>query len=252
MCPNICIFNIDITVFPIIIVIDIYLCLFVLIKSKKYDYYYLTSFKYIFFFPTAGALIGGKGLYALTRIISHEYTISSLFNGFVFYGGLIGSMIGMCIFCTIRNDLYIFDVFDAYLSIMPLGQSIGRIGCYLNGCCYGVEYSGIFSAKYIVEGNYVRVFPTWFCESAFCIILFLSMFIISKRKFSGFYSSVYLISYSVFRFFIEYFRGDSIRGRMFFFSTSQLLSIVILSIGIILLMNLKGRNIKNKIVIGRD
>lgn len=117
---------------------------------------------------------------------------------------------------------------------MPLGQAIGRIGCYFNGCCYGKEYTGIGAVDYIVNGNIVKVFPTWFAESLYCFILFIIMFCINRKKCSGFYAVVYLVTYSIFRFWIEYYRGDDIRGIWKGLSTSQYISAVIVAIGMLM------------------
>lgn len=166
-------------------------------------------------------------LYFLTQCSDTIIGLGEKVNGFVFYGGLLGATSGLLIYSK-HKQINFIDLLDVYASLLPLGQAIGRIGCYLNGCCYGRPYIGILSVEYIIDGKEMTVFPTWFAESAFCLILFLMMFIINKPLPSGIYSVIYFTAYSVFRFLIEFFRGDSVRGLWYGLSTSQYLSILLL------------------------
>ncbi|HAB88131.1 MAG TPA: hypothetical protein DCE60_03830 [Coprococcus sp.] len=249
--PIISVGGIKFFVFPFFFIAAVYVCLFILLKSKKFNALYFPDIISIMIYALLGALVGGKLLYLATKIFSDYVTILELINGFVFYGGLIGSIIGVCISCTIKK-ISITDILDVYLSLMPLGQAIGRIGCYFNGCCYGKRYSGIGAIDYIINGNCVKVFPTWFVEAAYCLGVFFILFYINKKIYSGVYASVYLIVYSVFRFWIEDYRGDIIRGSWAGKSTSQYISIIVfiggVVLGIICFMNkkenmmIKGKN----------
>lgn len=233
MQPIITIGEIKLWVFPFVFIIAVYVCLIILLTSKKYDTSYFTDIISVMPYALVSALIGGKILYFVTRIFSGYTIMLELVNGFVFYGGLIGCIIGVCITCIIKK-ISITNVLDVFLSLMPLGHAIGRIGCYLNGCCYGKEYTGIGAVDYIVNGNQVKIFPTWFVESVYCFILFIIMFCINRKIYSGIYAAVYLIAYSAFRFFIEYYRGDIIRGIWNGKSTSQYISIVMVVIGMLI------------------
>jgi phosphatidylglycerol:prolipoprotein diacylglycerol transferase len=135
---------------------------------------------------------------------------------------------------------------DVAASLLPLGHAIGRIGCYLNGCCYGCEYDGVFSVNFIVNGITKKVFPTWFFESGFCFVMFIIMQMLKKEYFTGFRTGFYLISYSMFRFLIEYMRGDEIRGKIGILSSSQAISIVVLVVGFeIMAYSVKSRKIND-------
>lgn len=133
---------------------------------------------------------------------------------------------------------------DVAASLLPLGHAIGRLGCYLNGCCYGCEYDGLFAVNFIVDGVATKVFPTWFFEAGFCFILFVIMQTFKKAYFIGFRTGFYLVSYSIFRFLIEYMRGDKIRGTIGTVSSSQAISIIVLIAGFsILVYSMKARKI---------
>lgn len=238
-------------VYPLLLVTAIYICIIVYINSNKYDLSCLEWIKDSSIYCFVGAVIVGKLIYMATRIFQNNNSFIDYFNGFVFYGGFIGAILGLFIF-SLKHNARLFDILDTYASLLPLGQAIGRVGCYFNGCCYGKEYYGLFSVDFIVAGEKIKVFPTWFFESFFCLILFISFFCISKKLFSGIYTSIYMLAYALFRFVIEIYRGDLVRGIWNGLSTSQYISIVVFIMGIIFLgISLKLKE-KNLLIIGRD
>lgn len=237
------------SVFQCILLIAVFTCIFVYIFSKKYDNFYFPQIERSLLYCMIGSGIVGKLLYVLTRIHSSNLTIFDRLGGFVFFGGFIGAIIGLYIY-SIRKWNRFFDLLDVYTSILPLGQAIGRMGCYFNGCCYGKHYTGFLAVKYIVDGKETQVFPTWFIESFFCLMLFISMFLISKKIYSGSYSAIYMISYSLFRFTIEFFRGDTLRGVWHGLSTSQYISMGVFCTGIVILIRSVQKK-KNNLLINR-
>jgi phosphatidylglycerol:prolipoprotein diacylglycerol transferase len=234
MYPYIDIFTVKLSTFPLILMAAFFTCLLTILKSVKYDNLFYNSIVKSIPITIFFAVLGGKIVYALSRKGQNIASITDLFNGFVFIGGFFGALLGIFLYCK-KNQYSYFDYTDIFTSILPLGQSIGRIGCYCNGCCYGKCWNGAGSVQYIVNGQMVRVIPTWFMESLFCLLLFLFFFSISIRKQKGFYTSAYMISYSIFRFFFEFFRGDEIRGHWFGISTSQFLCILSLIGGLLIL-----------------
>lgn len=233
MFPTINVLGCTIFVFPIILLIAFFSCIYAYMYNGKYESMYLYEVLRCLIFILPFAVIGGKILFAVAA--SHSLQISLIYNllfgGFVYYGGLIGGTVGLWIYCKYRKKMFL-EMTDVFFSIIPLGQGIGRIGCYLNGCCYGCVIHSRISVKYMIDGVEKRVFPTWFIESFFCFALFLIFWRFCKTCRCGFYTSAYLIYYSIFRFFIEFFRGDKIRGVWELLSTSQIISIISLIIGI--------------------
>lgn len=235
--PIIDIFNVRIITFPIILLLAVYACIMVLIKNSRYNFSckftVLKSLLYVLPF----ALFGGKLLYLITRLGQNTpITFTEMFlGGFVFYGGIIGGAVGLMIF-SISKKISFLDIADVFLSIIPLGQAIGRIGCFFNGCCYGIEYSGIFSVKYPIGDKWIYVFPTWFVEAIVCLILFVVVQKIIATKLKGISTGIYLIGYAIVRFTLEFFRGDLIRGIWFGLSTSQIIGFMCLIIGTIIIV----------------
>lgn len=221
--------------FPIILLIAFVVCVTYVLTSHKYNVVFFRSIFNAIPLTLCFAAIGGKALFAFTQFGTYGVDVIRLLNGFVFLGGFSGAMLGLKLYCHRKNYSFL-EYSDIAASILPLGQSIGRIGCYLNGCCYGIQYDGFLSVIYPVGDTFVRVVPTWFIESGFCLLLFLFFHSISKRKRKGFYTAVYMIAYSVFRFFLEWVRGDEIRGLWRGVSTSQILCVIMLVFGIVVLV----------------
>lgn len=156
--------------------------------------------------------------------------------GFTFAGGLIGFLLALSLWGHFSGIGGRF-LLNFFLPSMALAQAIGRICCFIGGCCYGcesdfgVEYPpGSF--PYSLLGS-VKLFPVQLVESG---CLFLLFFICLITEFFS-RAAVYLIGVGLIRFWLEFFRGD-VRGDMFgieIFSPQQILSILFIVIGVILL-----------------
>lgn len=149
--------------------------------------------------------------------------------GLVFYGGLIGGIVGAYI--AVRTSKYNFDTYaSAIVPCVPLGHAFGRVGCLLAGCCYGVHYEGAFSVHSVYVDLYKTLFPIQAVESICNFFLFAVLSLYTRKQKSGYLIlKVYIILYAITRFSLEFFRGDIIRGIYVGFSTSQWISILLVS-----------------------
>ena len=204
----------------------------------------------------AGMLIGGHLLYAITNynkvlycvaVITDKAKIGSLalshiaeaiqicFGGMVFYGGFIGSATALFIFTKVVKYSFKKEITDIFAVCVPLFHTFGRIGCFLGGCCYGVESEFGFIAHndLIPEMSGVRRFPVSLVESLFNLLLFVVLLFLYNRNIQkSKLIFIYMIIYSIGRFVFEFFRGDEIRGVFFGLSTSQWISILFFAVGI--------------------
>ena len=119
-------------------------------------------------------------------------------GGLSFYGGLILAAICAGIFLK-KKGLPVFKSLDIVSPYLALAQAIGRIGCFLNGCCYG---------RY---GHPVQIY-----SSLGLLLIFGTLRVFQdkgkkKKYFAGSVFLLYCSLYSLFRFFIEYLRGDNLR-----------------------------------------
>ena len=180
----------------------------------------------------AGAIIAGRILFALS---SNGFCLTGMritnFGGFVFYGGLLGGLLGL--FGYFRGSLKsVLEITDVICTLLPLGQAIGRLGCYFNGCCYGREWSGFLAIPYLLDKKWVYVFPTWFVEIGACTILFLVLRGVSKDARPDLHTAVYACGYSTIRFLLEFVRGDQIRGKIGALSISQWIGFMFIAFGV--------------------
>jgi len=204
---------------------------------------------------SVGVLVGGSLLYGITNIhylslLGSAKNFSDVFNTFklvfggsVFYGGLLGAILAGYIYIKVKKlDIVIYT--DNIAPFIPLFHSIARVGCFLGGCCYGIESPIGFTAHnnpLVPQVNDVSRFPVQLLEAALNFILFLILLkLLQSGKFKGKMLLIYLISYSVIRFFDEFLRGDKIRGFILSLSTSQFISVIIfIVVGAILIFTAK-------------
>ncbi len=150
-------------------------------------------------------------------------------DGLVFYGGLIGGILGAFLGARIAG-LPLASLESSIVPFLPLGHAIGRIGCALAGCCYGIEYDGP-GAIYYPDTVFpfpadVGYFPVQFVEAFFDICIMLCLLFWSKKELKSWTLLFrYLFLYSILRFCTECLRGDAVRGQFFALTTSKWISI---------------------------
>lgn len=232
MNPDITFAGLHIQTFMLFLAAGIIVCLMIFLVENQLFSLRIYELVQSIPFALGFALLGGKLLSVITvlPVIIHEQRtgLDALLSiGFVYYGGFIGLVVGLYLESK-RRKKALLNYTDTFFRLLPIGQAFGRIGCYFNGCCYGKTTGSWIGIPYPVNGAKITVVPTQLIEAAFCMALGIT-FLLSKSKKKGFYTLVYVYSYTVFRFIIEFFRGDSIRGVWCGLSTSQWISIALLS-----------------------
>lgn len=220
--------------------------IFLYLRIDKYgllfsDFLKMSIFSMIF------CIIGSRLFFFFSRIpwLLNHFSLSNLLSsilsgGLVFYGGLIGFLVGIYCYCK-RKNIEKKKVFDLVVPGIPLFHIFGRIGCFLAGCCYGANLDQPLT---IFGAFTIERIPIQIVESIFNIILFIVIMIIQKRHPTINILRIYMLSYATFRFIAEFFRGDEERGYFIGISTSQLISIVIIMVFIII--SCKNRNRQHK------
>ncbi len=177
------------------------------------------------------------------------------FGSITFLGGFIG---GMSTFVLLYYRFYKHEnkdlkrILNIVIPGVVLGHAIGRIGCFLAGSCFGIPTESILGVHFssgmaTVMYPDLAVFPTQLFESFFLFILF---FILTNYKnLRNRELEMYLISYGIWRFFLEFIRGDD-RGSFLglihtqynvYPSPSQFLSILMILLGILIIRKMKFR-----------
>lgn len=220
-------------------IVAAYLLVEYLAKKKQLDsdpVFGLTIFSVI------GGFVGSKLLYTLTRIediIADPSVIKDVATGWVVYGGIIGGILTAIIYCKVRKMEFL-RYLDIALPAVALAQALGRIGCFLAGCCYGCETDGWLAVTFTNSDfapNGVPLVPTQLISAGLDFLLFaVLMVLLFKLKAPGQVGGFYLVFYSIGRFVLEFFRGDLIRGSVGTLSTSQFISIITVLAGFMLIL----------------
>lgn len=183
-------------------------------------------------------ILGAKLLYYITildDIIANPKLLLDFSDGFVVYGGIIAGIVAAAIYSR-KKGLPFLRYLDCAAPSIALAQGFGRIGCFLAGCCYGVEMDSPISITFThshYAPNNVPLFPSQLISSAFDFLNFVVLCILLKQnKKPGKIGACYLIFYSIGRFIIEFFRGDLGRGSVGTLSTSQFISLFVFAAGI--------------------
>ena len=186
-------------------------------------------------------MIGAKLLYIIVELDTYIENPKLLLNfgsGFVVYGGLVLGIIAFVAYLKIKKQRVV-EYADLAIPSVALGQAIGRVGCLMAGCCYGRECSeSFFLGIHFPEGAQAPVGVPLYGTQIICIVLnvLLCLFLIwinYREKFAGMALSLYMILYSLGRFFVEFLRGDD-RGAVGPLSTSQFIAIFTFVLGVAL------------------
>src|SRR5882672_4359887 len=163
-----------------------------------------------------GAILGARTLYVISYW--HEQfagkPISEIFmvqhGGLVYYGGLIGASLAFALYARLKA-LPIWKGADILAPSVALGYVFGRIGCLLNGCCYG-RVCELPWAIHFPQGHETypnAVHPTEIYDSLLSLVLYVGLaWLYRRKKFDGEVFAAYLLCYAVARSIVESFRGD--------------------------------------------
>jgi phosphatidylglycerol:prolipoprotein diacylglycerol transferase len=225
--------------------------------GKKENLDSKTIFDFIFYTLLIG-LLGAKLFLFFTELSYYTRSFSNfkslLFSGGTFYGGLIfGGVFAVWFLHKHRVNFRIMG--DTVAPSLALAHFFGRMGCFFAGCCWGREAVGCsiaveFTSSQTSTGvpHHVPLYPTQLMEAGLNLLNFLFLFLLyRKKKFNGQIFTIYLLNYSIIRFFVEFFRGDDDRGYIFggmehpftSLSVPQLISILGIIIAVILYIRFK-------------
>ena len=160
-----------------------------------------------------GIILGGRLGYVI--FYNFEYYLNNLFEiimvwqgGMSFHGGLLGVMVAIIIFAR-KHNVNKFIFLDLIAAAAPIGIFLGRISNFINSELYGRKTDVVWSVIFPKVDNFSR-HPSQIYEAFFeGIVLFLLMFLFVKKNYlirPGMISALFLIFYSLFRFFVEFYR----------------------------------------------
>ena len=166
----------------------------------------------LFFFTLVAGIVGARVFYIVTNwdfYSVNTYQILRLdHGGLVWYGGFLAGFLVALLYLRIKKIPFL-ETADLISPYLALAHSIGRIGCFLNGCCFGKPTHSIFGVYF--PNRLIPIHPTQLYSSAGLFVIFLVLLQWRKRKhFTGEVALVYLFLYSLGRFGVEFLRGDSL------------------------------------------
>lgn len=157
-------------------------------------------------------------------------------GGLAIHGGLIFGIITAYLVLK-KKKINFWNGLDLVAPAIALAQSIGRWGNYFNGEAHG----GPTNLPWAIMVNGETVHPTFLYESLWCLMLFfLLSYLDKRRKFNGQIILLYVILYSVERFFVEWLRTDSLMVGPF--KQAQMISVCAILISLFLYHKFKTKN----------
>lgn len=216
---------------------------------KKYN----TSFDTIntlFLLMLVSAIVGGKVFLFFENPSFYAHNMSKLVSskGFVFYGSLL-FCIPVMLFFFKKNKLPVLPMLDIMAVTTCLVHFFGRIGCFMAGCCHGIEWHGplavTFTDPACLAPLNTPLHPTQlYSASMVGSILIILLIVKSRKSFNGQLFLLYLILYAIGRSIVEIFRGDLSRGFIIdgWLSHSQFISLIVITISIYFYLKVRKTN----------
>jgi phosphatidylglycerol:prolipoprotein diacylglycerol transferase len=196
-----------------------------------------------------GTLVGARGFYVVSywREFFAQQPWWEMFavhhGGLIFYGGLLGASLAVMLYARVKR-VALWSLADVLAPSVTLGHALGRVGCLLNGCCFGrptdLPWAVCYPAGHETFPKEATaatpVHPVQLYEAALNLALYAGLaWVFRRRQFAGQVFAVYLISYAVLRVFVESFRGDyPVRYLGGIVTPAQLLSALVLAAGLLL------------------
>ena len=225
------IFGIDIMWYGVLISLGVLLGILVALRECKRVGFKEEDLLDFLLLAIPFGIIGARAYYVIFSWDFYSQNLNQIINirngGLAIHGGLIaGTLVGI-IFCK-KRKINVWQILDIVVPSVALGQAIGRWGNFINQEAFGKPTDLPWGI--LVDG--VRVHPTFLYESIIdlCVFIFLMWYRKNKRKNEGEVFALYLVLYSIGRFFVEGLRTDSL---MFLnMRVAQLISLGLVLLGI--------------------
>ncbi len=218
------------------------------------------------FWVVIAAILGGRVFYILFNLKDYVHrpvaVVQIWHGGLIFYGGLFAAVLTGIVFMR-RRGIPVWLGGDLIAPQIALGYAITRLGCFLNGCCFGkvtslpwgVEYPpGCGAGQYIAKLSFaaffsgqpnvvIRLHPVQLYAAAVNLVIFGVLLIAwRRRRFDGQIFWGYLILYAVYRFAIEFIRADN-RPLVLDLTTAQIMSVTLLACAVVAWLDLRARGV---------
>lgn len=165
---------------------------------------------------TLAGLFGGRLLFVLSNWhgLHHWYDFFAVWDGGL---SMLGSIIGVLLLLPWylhHLKIPVLSFFDLIAIYAPLLQAVARIGCFLSGCCYGIQTDCPWGIVYHSLSSDapcgIRIHPVQLYSSLLLVLIFIFMRYVVRRRWQrpGQLLLVYLLLVSAERFIIDFWRAD--------------------------------------------
>jgi len=233
-------FNTKISLYTIMILLSLISNIIVVILSYKKFNISRDEIIGALVYENVGIIVGAKMLTFLQSYSSYvKFDFFSL--GLSSYGGVIGAIVCLIIFALQFRKSF-KDILFIFMPSIPLMYALGKVGCFLVGCCYGIEYNGLGHIVYrysLAAPNGVNLFPIQILETFLFMLIFIYMiYNIIKNEFSFKTLGISFVLCGIVKFFLDFLRASHIG---IFLSLNQIISIVFMVVGIIIIKKQKNK-----------
>lgn len=198
-------------------------------RTGKHDMAFASD---LAFWLMVGGIVGARVAYVVANIDYFRAAPLEIIRvdqgGLIYYGGLIGASIVFVGFARVHRT-GILDLADFAITALPLGHALGRIGCFLNGCCQGRLAEGAGWAALGLDRYPVQLYEAAF--NGFVYGLLFRQYLRRDANRPGLILAAYLLVYPAGRFVLEFMRGDE-RLRFGALSAAQYLSLILMATGL--------------------
>ena len=253
MYPRAIIFGIDLYTILLCVGIIAALLTFRIFSDRNKTYWKLQNFTIITAVVSITAGYGSAALFQAFYNFLADRESGFHFKGTTFYGGLVGGaatfllvyfVVGRFIFKDKIHIKGFFPIANIAAASIAVAHAFGRVGCLMAGCCHGARTDAWYGVYFVNKG--FKAVPIQLYEAIFLFALF-GFFCYRLVKNKSYNLPIYMMVYGVWRFIIEYFRGDK-RGATIvsFLTPSQLIALLMIlgSVGVFLL----ERRLKKKLL----
>ena len=261
------------------------------LKNRKYAGLSTEQVSDILFLLIASGIVGARIFYCVEYYDQFKYSFVNgmrvensagkiflemlkIYNGgIVFYGGFICAVIALFVYSR-KKKLDFFRIADMAVPGLALGHAFGRVGCFLNGCCFGkvtsMPFSVVYPANTFPAERYPdlkqcadhlachsqHLYPVQLFESISNVIIAFSLYYLLRKLKTGQTLALYFILYGILRFSDEFLRGDYQTKDLIFgvLKPGQFVSLFLIPIGIgmfIYFARNKSDNLNNDLEISK-
>lgn len=212
-------------------------------RKEKVDRFHSNRFLFI---SVLGVCVLGISAFIFNSIFHSIEQKKLVIGGITWLGGVVG-LVPFLVFCVHKFLPKAKGSAMEWVSLLipgiVLGHAFGRFGCFFAGCCYGKVTDSIFGISFPEgshaalqypgpDGRSLPVLPTQLFEACFELTLFIVM-VSLYRWLKKYNTETYLISYGVFRFILEFFRGDDRGSTGFFLSPAQFICVIVIVLAVL-------------------